>query len=250
MLNLRKVALVAAIALAVARGYWIGSQIWMWTQIPGPRWLGALVVPGGALFLLPMPLLLYLLYRSGGNIAVSRDHRRLALVPAMFQAEIVVSRTYRMLRMLSADLDGIQQSSGTTVASRIAEWFATSNSWPQFWNLVLLFAESSVLWFLIALIRGRRRVRESETRRLYWLREIAALTTIIGGFAVILGVGQYIPAFVEARRNPEGFWLVGVSVPQFIVRAVFNIAPQVCMMLLAWIIYKSVPAQTAEIATE
>ena len=137
VLKLRKVALVAAIALAVVRIYWIVSQIRAWTQTPDPRWLGYLSVPGNALFLLPMPVLLYMLYRSGGNIAVSGNHRRLALVPAMVQGEIVVSQTYRLMRVLLIDWHNIESFSGLTVASKFADWLVprshglNSGIWPR-----------------------------------------------------------------------------------------------------------------------
>ena len=251
MLNLRKVALIAAIALAVARLSSIGGQVWAVTEISAPAWRAALSLLVNDLFLAPLPILLWVVWRGDGNIAVSPTHRRIAALLAIARAGLILApETWGLAQLLSRDWTNIELASGITVASKLKDWLVTAKPWPQLWYLTTVLAEAAFVWFLIALVRGRRNVGRAETRRSYWLREMAALTTIVSGLAVILAFVMRVYGFLQARHDPEQLWLGAFSGPHYFVQTIYGLVPETSSMLLAWIIYKSVPAQTTEIAAE
>ena len=149
-------------------------------------------------------------------------------------------------RTLSSDWYEIQWSGGTT-QEEILGWLRTSNLvGPQFWGLVLLFSQVAFLLFLIALFRQGDEVQDTKDRRSYWLREAAALATIVGGVALLGRIGQQIYTLVELRRHGDDVaWLGSPSPGTIIVGMAVNILPELCWMLAAYIVYKSVPVQPA-----
>jgi hypothetical protein len=105
------------------------------------------------------------------------------------------------------------------------------------------------LLFLIALFRHGNDVRDTEVRRSYWLREAAALATVVGGFALLGRIGQRVYVLVELRRqSDDGAWFGSPRPGQIIVGMVISIIPEVCWMLAAYIVYKSVPPASAVVS--
>lgn len=249
MLNLRKVALVAAVALTLVRVYWIAYRIWEWTQAPRYGWFSAFIVLANVLFLVPAPVLLYLVYRSADDIVLSANSRRIVLVLTVLLATLVVAPGgHDFARALSADWREIQSSAGGTVAAQIADWLQMSRVAPQLWNLILLLSQAVFLVFLTALYRHLGSTGNAGLQRAYWLREIAALTTIVGGLGLILQIGGQTRAWARHRALDDVY--ASPSVMKFILQLMLDVLPDICAMVAAWIIYKSVPTQASEAAAE
>ena len=239
LLSLRTSALVAAIALGLDRVHWILNRISFWTHTPGHQWHGAVYLPLDLIYVAPLPLLLFLLSRSGAPIMLSSPHRRLAFVIALAKAALVADSVRNWIRFLSYDWEQIHRSKAATIWLKTFDWLQTSGTpGRQFWLLVLFASSVTLLFFMIALLLHANEPRESEWRRVYWLREMAALTTIIGVVEFISRAASFGYAAASGRQD----W----SLSAFAINSLSN----ACWMFTAWIIYRSVPSSPAAATTE
>jgi hypothetical protein len=221
VLSIGKAALVAGIALGLVTLPSIAVQLGGSIHTLDRWW--QIFIPFNVLILALPPTLLLLLYRSGTTLIVSKAMRRLAVAAALLQGVVLVSGIY-------------------------SEWFRTSNSFDRLWGTPLLASQAAFMPFLVALFWHRNEVGDKEAGRSYWLREVAALTAIMSGLALIWRIGQQ--AYVSANLLRHGLAWFGVapSAGQFIGSYTLTVLQEVCWMLAAYIVYRSAPAQPASAA--
>jgi hypothetical protein len=136
---------------------------------------------------------------------------------------------YIWAQILSFDRQAIQRFSATTEESKIWGWLWTSDHASQFWGLVHLFSAVASLAFIIALFLHWNERQQPESRQSFWLRELAALTTLGGGIDLIWGI-------VRLAIHPPGNLAASMAL---------DLLPGLCWMITTYIIYRSVPAQPA-----
>jgi len=79
-INLRRAALVAAIALIVVRAQWIFGQVMLLATVRPFQWIGALSCLGNALFLLPLPFFLLVVCQTSPQLNLTGRLTWLAVV--------------------------------------------------------------------------------------------------------------------------------------------------------------------------
>ena len=115
-----KAALLAAVMLAVVRTHWIVGQVFALAAMRefSPIYLGRLL--GNVLFLLSLPILLFILFRSQTTLIPSRGLRLLALVTAVVLGlGFTVPALYVLAAKLVQDLSHLHWFPGPTVAARV-----------------------------------------------------------------------------------------------------------------------------------
>ncbi len=247
MLSLRRAALIAAIALGLVRAHRIIDQFLGWMAAPIPWWRSTISFGACVLPLLPLPVMLVLLYRSGAALTVPEHWRRVVLVLAILYGTIFVAPTlYLTKTTLAADAYEIQWTSGSTVAEKLAVWRRSDKAIQQLWAMIALCFVVAFLVLLVALYRSR--VPEAESVPTYWLREMAALTTIVGGLALLALIGWRI--YVLARFG-QGWEYDNFSDRPTLIWRVWStlnsVLPEACEMLAAYIVYRSIPPPSAAV---
>ncbi len=238
MLRIQKAALVAGMLVGLDRVDWLVHSVGSWTRaVPAHRWHGFVYVPLNTMFLIPLPVLLLFLWRSGGPLVLSRALRWLAFVIAVIEALLVADSTGHWVRFLSFDTEEIGRSKAWTTWLKVLGWLQTAQApGRQFWLLVSFFSSVALLLFIIALLRHGNERADSGGRRTYWLREIAALTTIIG----VIQLGWRLSRFAVALARGTWHWSSGFALVS---------VDDICLTLVAWIVYRSLqssPAAPAE----
>jgi hypothetical protein len=242
--NIRKAALVAAITFAGTRIHWLSTQIVLWPQATGFHWYYYLFTLIDIVTLVPLPILFCLLYRDGDALGVSAGMRNLALAIALAIGGLFIAPGALGLKtLLPRDWHEIQWGDDTTEAGRIWSWLRKSTTaMPQFWALIAWLSLVAFAWFLVELFRKHGEPVTDDARRLYRLRELAALTTIIGGLAVVRRLGGVIVGvFVLQRRVALDDTLIMDRPLHYVVANLLGSVPEVCWMTTAWIVYRSLP---------
>ena len=239
-MSLRRTALIAAIGLGLVRAHWIAVQIQ--ALIMDFRWIYVPMTLGNFLFMLPFPVLLVILYRSDATLAVSARLKLATLATALIQGILITApNVYGWILMLRQDWHEIQSFGGATEIDNFWAWqHLTAKAGGLTWSTVELFAQMAVILFLVALLRYRNQPPESGVHQSHLLREMAALATITGGLGVILSIGRQVYAAVEfSKHQNEWAWFGGSTLGQFVVRNSLSTIPEVCLMIAAYIVYRS-----------
>jgi len=164
---------------------------------------------------------------------LSSPHRRLTFVTALTKAALVADSVRHWIRFLSFDWEEIHWSKDATIWLKVLDWLQTSRTpGRQLWLFVLFASSVTLLLFMIALLLHGNEPHDGERRRVYWLREMAAFTTIVGVIEFASRLARFGYAIALGRRD----WTVSA----FAIDSLSN----ACWMLTAWIIYRSVPSSS------
>jgi len=220
VLSVRQAALIAGIALGVAALAPIVATLG--GMGPGRPWQSGVLTPVNWLFRALPPALLLLLYRSGAALSISTAMKRLAMLVALLQGAALIHTVF-------------------------LGWSETSRAHTWLWHVDNLLSQLAIVLFLVALIWHERDADgKSEPGRWFGLREVAALTAILWAGALLWGIGQRVYADVDLWKH--GMAWHDLFPPRLVLEYAFS--PLVCWMLTAYIIYRSVPAQTPEAVAE
>ncbi|MCP5120423.1 MAG: hypothetical protein GY953_57245 [bacterium] len=222
--------MVAAILLGSAGAYSLLDQILTLSTAAEFWWFQPILLLRSALFLIPLPLLLALLYRNNATVRVPRGLKNLALATALVSGALVVAPgIYRWVQLMAGYWAEARWAEGTTVAGKIWNWGEISQARTWALHGVIVVSRLAVILFLVALVRHTDETPDAETRRSYVLREVAALATIVSGLAVVsFAVSGVVNSFAFSR----------------ILSTVTSLLPQACVTVTAYIVYKSLPEPT------
>jgi hypothetical protein len=211
-------------------------------------WLNLLAGAWCVLIPLPLPILLFILYRSDATLALSKTLRLTAAGAAIAQALlftgphalVLLSRFYRSLLQ-------IQWGVGATTAARFWDWLRESRSWMTAGRpLLALAAEVAFIMLLVALYRYRQEPGEGVQRRSSILREAAAWTTGVAGLALVATVaGAVMTSIAYLRMNAASRWQTfgDMTLLMLVLRQVLSLVRALLFALLPVLILKSQPAE-------
>jgi hypothetical protein len=255
-LSLKRIALITAIGLGLARAHTVQNQIRGLTTVSNFRWIYIAEEIVSFLFMLPFPILLVILYRSDTVLAVSKLLKRAALATAivyglLFTAPGVLGWVLALRR----DLHEIQAFGRITVAGNFLAWLdETSQAGDRTWQTISVFAEVAFVLFLVALFLYRNESAEAGPRLSRPLRKAAALATIMGGLGTILNIGVQVYAATQFRK-PEPF-IDDLFTPgprtlgQFIVKNALSMIPDECFLVAAFVVYRAQPQPLPDQASD
>ena len=239
MLSVRRAALAAGIALAILRAQWIFGQIHVLSVASGiPVWRFVLPLIVNLLLFIPLPVMLLVLYRSKAVLNVAEPWRRIAgILAILYGAVIVAPALYHWKTSLATAVGEIQIEARSTVAAKLGLWLSERQAAQQLWGLVPLCASVTFLLVLIAFYVNT--ASSTGPTRTWWLREVAALTSITGGISLLWGTAWRAWFLARAIYPPEPV--------RFAWTTIRSIVPDLCWMLTAYIIYRSVPSASSSV---
>src|SRR5216684_8878646 len=122
-MTLRRTALIAAIGLGLVRAHWIAGQVQALRIVKDFRWIYVASAIGNFLFMLPLPVLLVILYRSDATLAVSARLGLTALATALIQGMLFGGQNaYEWILILRQDWREIQSFGRATEADNPWDW--------------------------------------------------------------------------------------------------------------------------------
>ena len=195
---------------------------------------------GNFLFLLPFPVLLFILFRSHTPLTIPLGLRRLALAMAfLLGALLVAPATYRWILSWRRQWINFRLASGATEAEKFAHWLPTSDVVSLVQMTIAVLSQVALLLLLISIYVQQDQTDNGRgSSRL--LREAAALATMVIGLAVIISIGRQIYADVTFRKQSDLFG--AVTLAQYVLRNVLGMIPLFCELAVAFIVYKSQPS--------
>lgn len=108
------------------------------------------------MFMLPLPILLVILFRSRVPLVVSQGLKYVAFVAAVtYGALSMLPMLLLAIAMLRQDWNLIQLSRGATEAGKFWQWLQTVYTSGQGWALIALLSESAFVLLLLALFNNK-----------------------------------------------------------------------------------------------
>jgi hypothetical protein len=192
------------------------------------------------LFLLPFPILLFLLYRTGARPALSRRLRYLAFATAVVYGSLLVTiwlpnvfREYGKYEVPSSQL-----FYGTTVAARVWNWVRIAWPWWLLGPTLNVLAEIAFTFFLVVLFLEPQGAETANEGRNRVVRAAALAAAIIAGLTMFSSVARQIYAGLEFDQLREKApWYIPATRGRFIL---FNIRSELstwCLAIAALIVY-------------
>ncbi len=233
-MNLRKIALVTGIALALGRGYAIVSIIQSFSR--DFRWIYLLPLLTYAMFLIPLPVLLVILYRSDAPLTFSPRLKIVALATVLVQAALFTAlQANGWVQRLAWFFSDLRLGSGKkTGAAGLWDWLTGKEWGPFLGSTTALLAEGALIVLLIAIYRYQESSPLVSTRPSRLLTEAAALATMVGGLAVILQLLQ-VPVTLIRMRNQLS---LSRGIGGFMLGGIIATLPPAASMLAAYILYR------------
>jgi len=201
-LSLKRSALIAAIGLTIARGHWSFRQFQLTFSMPDFRWTDVLLALFNAVFLIPLPVLLFILHRSGVALIVSNRLKYAALGVALTLAGLfTVPSISSWIRVVLFDWKQIQQYNGVTIAEKFGDWFSANHEHAieGLWIAAGWLSEVALIVFLIALFRNNNDANDAGANPSGILRIAAASGVVLAASAAILTASKFI--FVLLLRH-------------------------------------------------
>ncbi|HYL76260.1 MAG TPA: hypothetical protein VEU96_18765 [Bryobacteraceae bacterium] len=146
--------------------------------------------------------------------------------------------------VLRADVYEISSFGGITLADNIIGWFNQQSSKIviQFWDVVGIFWQVTIVLLLIALSRCRGTLPESDARPSRLLRKVAVLAAITSGLALIIDIGGTVHWVANLDKSQSNWFPFTVpTMGQVIFRSTINMIPELCRLAVAVIVYRSLP---------
>ena len=245
MTSVRRAALIAAIAVALVDVSEVCRAITVLSKVSDPV-RSCIFVATGILLKLPLPVLLFILYRSDATLSLSKVLRRLALVTALtFAALFAAPHAYGWIRSLPSDRPDVTWSDGGTAIRQVLNWLISLNVGRLLWGAAGWLAETALVLFLIALFRHQDEASEPEPRQSRLLREMAALTTLAAGLTVIVLIGMEPVAVIGVHNELGGAWF-GPQMRRLILGHVWYLIQAGCWLVTPFIVYRMQPPASAE----
>ncbi len=225
--DIKKTAVAAAVTLTLVRLHWIIGQVQLMASVQQPRWIAAAQLAANALFLIPLPVLLWTLYTTRTRLLVSRNLRYLALGTAsVYGLFFAVPQLYGLARGLQQSPD-LRWFKGATVAQQLWGWLRTPWAGTLAWESLILLSQVAFVLFLIALFRRGLLPEITDGHAQLIATRIATVAVFMGGLAVALNVSQvcYAAVVFGAKSNLS------------LQYALYPL-PNLCWGMAAWIVYK------------
>jgi hypothetical protein len=252
MMTQARAALLAAIMLGLVGANWVAGQIRALATLADLRFLYVAQLFFNTLFLLPLPVMLIFLYRSGATIVLSANLRRLALTTAFVLGVVFTAPgLYRLLGAVLQDWSRLGWFGETAVAPKLWHWFLSNNARNEMWRFIIELSQLAVALFLVTLARSSSNAAPVFENRLKLLKRAATVATIAAGIAVMLNVaGQLSAAREYARHREDNIFWGGPTQLEFVFRNFLGGIPELCRLAIPLIIYMSLlpeaPSEPAE----
>jgi hypothetical protein len=241
-MDLRKTALIAAITLGLVRAHWVAGQVWALGAMPAFRWIFVPQLAVNSLFLLPLPVLLVVLYRSEAVLPVSKNLRYMALATALVQGVVLTAPgVYGWIMELYRNWANVRLFGEATLAANFWGWFQTPDLGTLAWDTLAVVSQLAFFLFLVALSRRVQGPSIAGAPQLRLTRKVAYIAVFAAGLVVAINIGQQVYAATEFERRPrEAVWLRTVTRGQFILRNALSGIPNLCWAIAPLIIFKSI----------
>ena len=241
LLNLRRIALIAAISLSLARIHWIIGQIRALETFPSFRLIYVFQLAGNSLLLIPLPLLLVTLYRTRTPLAVPVNFKYLALATALVYGTFVtIPRTYLWISDVRRAVTNIGLFGGLTVADNLWSWFQVGDPGGVTVSALIVSSQLSFFLVLLALFYHTDGAQAVDDAGLQRLRRIAGFAAVAGGLAVLTNVGGQIYAVIRFTAVPDSAYFFDPLWKQhLILRNAVDGLPVLCLAMAPFIIYRS-----------
>lgn len=223
---LRNTALAAAIVLALARGYWLAWQFRVLFLLSADiSWPHFVILACNVLFVLPLPVLLFLLYRSRDRIAITAPMRKLALCTAVVH--------------------------GLFFALPDWSWLSHPMTWSWMESSMAPVSQLALLFVLLALWQHKG---PAQTDSSVWpksLTGIAAAAIVMGliGIALHLSRCPYAIFTYGGLPHPSGWFPVQTFEQALWLNAKLQ-TRELCRVMIAVIVFASRPRCTNDVAKD
>jgi hypothetical protein len=236
-----RAALCAAIMLALTRAEWVGGQVVMWRYVTDFRAVYVVQLIVNAMFLVPLPVLLFLLYRCRVSLVLTPALRLTALATA-FAIGVVftVPPLYGIAAAVVRDLSNTHWFGTTPAAPTIWAWLTSNSARNVFRGCVVQLAQVTLTVFLVSLLRNESDHSEASGYDYQLLRRVAAIATATAAVAVVINIVGQVRALQDFSAQQEQMrWWGGPTRLQFIVRNAFFGGMEVCRFLIPLVVYRS-----------
>ncbi len=237
-------ALAAAIVLALARSHWLAWQFrvlfLLSAHVSGVHvaiWVCDL------LFVLPLPILLYLLFRTSTTVTITAPMRKLALGTALVHGLFfTVPDLYRVLLPALHDWRDLRSWGGETTAANIWSWLSHPNTWSWIESSMAPISQLALLFVLLALWQQKGRPQTDSSTWPKSLTRIAAAAIVMSliGIALHLSRSCYAIFAYGERPHPGGWFPVQTFEQALWLNAKLQMR-ELCRVMIAVIVFASRP---------
>lgn len=245
MMTQSRTALAASILLGLTGVYLIAQQVYVLTRVTGFRAVYPAQLLGNICLLLPLPLLFFIVYRSGTTLLLPPNLRIVALGAAFFLGIVSTApRLYDLTAMLIREWSGLGWLDQSAVAPRLWQWLISRPPRDLFRGFVIQLSQIAVALFLVALVRDLRNAAEGNERGARLVKRVALVAAGAAGVVLVLSVVQQVRAF----RYAEQMMFVGRSTRmRFLIHDAVSELVSVSRLLVPLLIYWSLrPTSQAE----
>jgi hypothetical protein len=205
------------------------------------NWPPVLVDVGNLLFMLPLPILLVILFRSRAPLVVSRNLKYVAVGAAVTSALLfTLPALLGAISKLRQDWIDIQWQAGVTAAEKFWNWLKTAQVSGQGWAMLGVLSEMAFILLLLALFWNRSDPHATGRHRSGLLKTAAGIATIIAAVAVIANIAKQVYAAIEF----SSIWCDVLPCPtrgQVMLHNALGTIPDLCRFIVPFIIYRSQP---------
>jgi len=210
-------ALAAAIVLALARSHWLAWQFRVLFLLSAEvRWPHFAILACNVLFVLPLPVLLFLLHRSRNRIAITAPMRKLALCTAVVHGLFFTLPDWG--------------------------WLSNPMTWSWMENSIAQVSQLALLFVLLALWQQKGPVQTDSPVWPKSLIRIAAAAIVMSliGIALHLSRSCYAIFAYGERPHPGGWFPVQTFEQALWLNAKLQMR-ELCRVMIAVIVFASRP---------